>query len=161
MSAHLCNAGEAIHHHPDGTVRRFRPRGKLRQWHEGASPNPASRLGGGGYSARIFVGLNVGQRKVYNENDIVDLVWRTRKKQGRSADASILSQKGIYEDRSGARVVEPSVQIIIIDFSGAPKKAFVGEMVQLGEVLRKRLKQETVIVEIQRRGVTSDVYSIT
>jgi hypothetical protein len=161
MSSHLCNAGEAIHHHPDGSMRRFRPKGKLRMHHEGMMPNPTSRLGGGGYSARLFVGLAVGQKTTYTEDDIVDLVWRTRKKQKRSADASILSQKGIYEDRSGQRVVEPSVQIIILDFSGQPKKAFVKEMVGLGEVLRKRLKQETVILEIQRRGVTTDVYSIT
>jgi hypothetical protein len=161
MTTHLCNAGEALHRRPDGGISRFRPRGKLRLHHEGAIENPSTRLGGGGYSARLFVGLNVGQAKRYNENDIVDLVWRTRKRQGRSADASILSQKGIYEDRSGARVVEPSVQVIIIDFSGQPKKAFTSEMVQLAEVLRKRLKQETVILEVQRRGVTTDVYSVT
>jgi hypothetical protein len=161
MTTHLCNAGEAIHHHPDGHLRRFRPRGKLRLHHEGAIENPSTRLGGGGYSARLFVGLNVGQAKRYNENDIVDLVWRTRKRQGRSADASILSQKGIYEDRSGARVVEPSVQVLILDFSGQPKKAFTAEMIQLGEVLAKRLRQEIVIVEIQKKGVVTDVFSVT
>jgi hypothetical protein len=136
MTTHICNAGEATHQYPSGRVARFRPKGKLRTHHEGAMrkgamPNPSTRIGGGGYSARLFVGLNVGQAQKYTEDDIVDLVWQTRKKQGRSADASILSQKGIYEDRSGDRVVEPSVQVIIIDFSGQAKKAFVGEMVEL------------------------------
>ena len=161
MSSYNCNAGEAIHYRDDGTARRFRPKGKLKLHYEGAMPNPVKREGGGGLSARIFVGLNVGQTQKYTEADIVDIVYRVRKKQKKSADASILSQKGIYEDMSGARVVEPSVQIIIIDFSGEPKKVFADEMIQLGEVLRKKLKQEKVYVEIQRRGVVTDVYSIS
>jgi len=161
VSRYNFNAGEATHHRPDGRVRRFKPKGKLLLHYDGAKPNPVTRLSGGGLSARLFVGLNVGTRKAYNADDVVDLVWKTRKKQGKSADASILSQKGIYEDRKGRRITEPSVQIIIIDLSGASKPDFIEEMVELAEVLVKRLKQETVILEIQRRGVVTDVFSIT
>ena len=161
MPTHPTYAGEAVHTHRDGRTYQFKPEGKLTTHHEAVRSNPTTRLGGGGYSARLFVGLNVGQKQTWSEKDVVDLVWKTRKKQGRSADASILTQKGIYEDRSGERVVEPSVQVIIIDFSRAPKKQFVEEMSNLSEVLVEKLKQETVILEIQRRGVTTDVYSIT
>lgn len=156
MSAYNVYAGE-VQHGP----RRFRPQGHLRCYHEGAVPNPAKRLGAGGFSARVFVGLNVGQRKAFSVDDVVKIVWAVRKRQGRSGDASILAQRGIYEDRGGHRVVEQSVQIIVIDFSGQPKKAFTDEMVELAETLRKRMKQETVILEIQRKGVVTDVFSIT
>jgi hypothetical protein len=162
MTAHNVYAGEATYR-VGSRVRRFRPKGKLHDHskRQGAVENPVKRLSGGGYSARLFVGLNVGQTQRYDEDDVVDIVWKTRKKQGALADASILTQKGIYEDRSGALVTEPSVQVIIIDLSGAAKKAFVGEMQELAETLRRKMRQETVILEIQRKGTTVDVYSVT
>jgi hypothetical protein len=155
VTTYNVHAGEAIH----GT-RRFRPLGSLREVHVGAAPNPATRLGGGGYSARLFVGLNVGQTKAYDIDDVIKIVWAIRKRQKRGADASILAQHGIYEDFKGERVVEPSVQIIIIDLAGVVKKIFVAEMKELAEELRKELKQEVVILEIQRRGVSTDVFSV-
>jgi hypothetical protein len=156
LTAYNVYAGEATH-----GPRRFRPKGALKLHHEGAQRNPATRFGPGGYSARIFVGLNVGQRKAYSVGDVVKIVWATRKKQKRSGDASILAQKGIYEDRSGKRVVEPSVQIILIDLADTPEKEFTAEMIELAEVLCKRLKQETVILEIQKRGLVKSVYGVT
>ena len=174
MTTYNIYAGEAQH-----GPRRFRPKGRLRVYHEGditedstveyrddetrhrAKANPASRLGSGGYSARIFVGLNVGQRKAYNVDDVVKIVWNVRKKQKRSGDASILAQRGIYEDRKGKRVVEPSVQVVLIDLAGTPAKEFTHEMVELAEALCHKLKQETVILEIQKGGVVKDVYSVT
>jgi hypothetical protein len=165
MTAHNVYAGEAVYR-VGKRIRRFKPRGRMHNHSEtskrkDAVDNPVERLGGGGYSARLFVGLNVGQTQKYDEDDVVDIVWKTRKKQGALADASILTQKGIYEDRAGDLVTEPSVQVIIIDLSGAGKKEFVGEMQQLAETLRRRMKQETVILEIQRKGTTVDVYSVT
>jgi hypothetical protein len=156
MTTYNMNAGEAVH---EG--RRFRPTGPLRVHHAGAVENPVSRVGGGGYSARLFVGLNVGQKQTYTEDDVVAIVWRVRKKQKRDASATILAQKGIYEDFRGERVIEPSVQVILIDMAGTPKKKFVEEMKELAEELRSKMKQETVILEIQRRGVSTDVFSAT
>lgn len=156
MSNYSVYAGEAVH----GT-RRFRPKGKLRLYETAVVENPVKRAGGGGYSARLFVGLNVGQKKRYTERNVIDIVRRVRKEQKRVADATILGQKGIFEDRSGALVVEQSVQVIIIDFAGLPKKTFVENMKELAEELTRRLKQEVVILEIQRRGVTVDVYTVT
>lgn len=156
MTSYNVYAGEAVH-----GSRRFKPKGHLVCYHPGALQNPVSRLGGGGYSARIFVGLNVGQTQKYKVDDVVKIVWRTRKKQKKSADASILAQRGIYEDFKGKRVVEQSVQVILIDTAGTPKTEFVREMTELAEALRKSMKQETVILEIQRRGVSQDVYSVT
>ena len=138
-------------------AKRFRPNGPLQL----EAGEDTVRLGGGGYSARIFVGLNVGDKETYTVNDVVKLVVEARKEQGASADASILSQKGIYESKGGDVVVEPSVQIIIIDLVGKKKKEFVDEVTEVAEVLQEKLQQEVVLVEIQKSGVVKDVYSIS
>src|SRR4029077_3567210 len=156
MTEYSCNVGEAVH-----GKRRFRPKGRLKCYEKGVRSNPIERLSGGGFSARLFVGLKVGQRTAYKLDDVIAVVRRVRKRQGKSADASILAQKGIYEDRSGELVIEPSAQVVIIDLAGETKKTFARDMIELGEGLRRKLRQETVILEIQQRGVVRDVYSIT
>lgn len=156
MTDYSANVGEAVH-----GSRRFKPRGRLVCYERGALANPVERISGGGYAARLFVGLKVGQKTAYKIADVIAIVRRVRKAQGRSADASILAQKGIYEDRSGDLVVEPSVQVVIIDLAGLPKSEFVSDMKELAESLRKKLKQETVVLEVQRRGVVTDVFSVT
>jgi len=162
MTVYNFYAGEATH-----TVgkrkRRFKPNGKMIVAGEASSTagEDVSRLSGGGYSARLFVGLNVGQTQKWSVEDVTRIVYETRKAQGRSADASILLQQGIYEDFSGKRVVEPSVQVIIIDLAGATKQTFVADMKDLAERLRVALEQEVIILEIQKKGVVSDVFSAT
>lgn len=145
---------------------RFRPKGKVvchdADWAE--QPTEAedvTRFGKGGLSARIFVGLSVGENATFTVKDVVDLVVEIRKKQDASPDASILTQKGIYEDKAQRVIVEESVQIVIIDLGGSEKKAFTDDMLDLAEALCDELEQETVIVEIQRRGVVADVYGVT
>jgi hypothetical protein len=150
------SCGEAVH----GT-RRFKPRGRLRVYEHGAMSNPVERLSGGGWGARFFVGLKVGRQTKYKIEDVIAVVRRVRKAQGKVADATILAQKGIYEDRSGELVVEPSAQVIIIDLAEESKRVFVDDMKALGEELRRKLRQEAVILEIQQRGVVKDVYRIT
>lgn len=149
------SCGEAVH----GT-RRFKPKGRLRVYEHGVMSNPAERIPAG-YGARFFVGLKVGRRVAYKISDVIAIVRRVRKAQGKVADATILAQKGIYEDRSGELVVEPSAQVIIIDLAGESKRVFVDDMKALGEELRRKLRQEAVILEIQQRGVVKDVYRIT
>jgi len=149
------SCGEAVH----GT-RRFIPRGRMVCYQTGVLSNPVERVPAG-YGARFFVGLKVGRRVAYKISDVIAIVRRVRKRQGKVADATILAQKGIYEDRKGELVVEPSAQVIIIDLSGEPKRDFVDDMKALGEELRRKLRQEAVILEIQQRGVVKDVYRIT
>ncbi len=166
MSAHGVNAGEA--RFPRG--RRFRPQGQLREAtlgvratgykeiapHELARREPLSRL-----SARFFVGLNVGTETKWTEQDVVDAVVRIRRSQGATPGASIMSQRGIYEDQSKRIIDEPSVQIIIIDFDGVDQESFTKEMIALGEELTRALQQETVLLEIQKRGIVEDQYTLT
>lgn len=156
MTDYSANVGEAVH-----GKRRFKPRGRLVCYERGALSNPVERISGGGYAARLFVGLKVGQQAKFKIADVIAIVRRVRKAQGRSADASILAQKGIYEDRSGDLVIEPSVQVVIIDLADLSKSEFVSDMKELAESLRKKLHQETVILEIQRRGIVTDVFSVT
>lgn len=160
MPTYNCYAGEATYNVGSGRVRRFRPKGRMTLHHEGTYENPSQRIGGGGYSARLFVGLNVGKTQRFTEDNVVDIVFKTRRRQKALPDASILSQKGIYSDRGGDIVKEPSTQIIIIDTIGVGKRQFVSEMKELAEVLCKKMKQESVILEIQRKGVVLDVYSV-
>jgi hypothetical protein len=168
INAHL---GEVTHHLKSGRVRHFRPEGKIYAVTDtgrrvAASEyrkkrNPIDRIGDGGYAARIFVGLNVGKETKWTIDDVIRIVVKTRKAQKRVPDASIIAQSGIYQDKTGDLVVEPSVQIVIIDLAGTPKAAFLKEMKRLAELLRKQLQQETVILEIQKSGVSEDVYSVT
>ena len=161
MTAHQAYCGEATYVLANKTRKTFRPKGRLRTYEKGARPNPTTRISGGGLSARLFVGLKVGQRTAYKVDDVIAVVRRVRKRQGKGADASILAQKGIYEDRSGELVIEPSAQVVIIDLAGEKKAVFVTDMKELAEELRRKLKQETIILEIQKSGVVKDVYSVT
>jgi hypothetical protein len=166
--------GEVTHKLKTGKTRRFRPEGEVhlvnpegvrRSREESARANPVERLGSGGYSARIFVGLKVGQETRWTIDDVIRITYDALKKQARGGPvegASILAQHGIYEDtETGERVIEPSVQIIVIDLSAKSKEAFTKDMEELAEDLRKRLEQQTVILEIQKRGVVEDVCSVT
>jgi hypothetical protein len=162
MPVHHFYAGEATH-----TVkhrrRRFRPHGAMIVRQDGASraAEDVERLSSGGYSARLFVGLNIGDNPRWSVDDVADRVFEIRKAQNRSGDSSILLQRGTYENFAGKRVTEESVQVIIIDLAGQTKPAFVADMKDLAEKLRAALEQEVVILEIQKKGVVQDVYSAT
>jgi hypothetical protein len=162
--------GEAIHVLESGT-RRFRPVGPMlfAGGESGGgllrasemSAKDAKRLGKGSLSARLFVGLSVGNVARFTIDDVVAATVAFRKKAKKSPDASFIAQRGTYtHGRNGKLVVEDSVQVIILDFSGN-KKAFVADMKKLGEALRKKFEQETVILEIQDRGIVQEVWGIT
>jgi hypothetical protein len=163
------NLGEATHRLKNGTVRRFRPVGNTYEVDEsgqlspvGPKNNPIERIGGGGLSARVFVGLSVGDKPTYSIEDVVRATIDVRNRQGVSPDASFLIQRGVYtHSGSGQVVTENSVQIILLDFEGRSKANFTEDVTGLAERLRAKLHQESVIVEIQERGVVQDVYSVT
>ncbi|HTQ43779.1 MAG TPA: hypothetical protein VMI75_13550, partial [Polyangiaceae bacterium] len=128
----------------------------------GTKRNPIERIGGGGLTARIFLGLNVGDKPTYTIEEVVRDTVKIRKEQGTLPDASFLAQRGVYTQSADGKVIqENSVQIIIIDVEGKTKGDFTNEVNSLGAALREHFKQESVIVEIQERGIVQDVYSIT
>lgn len=162
MAHYNVYAGEAIFprgriFRPRGPIRKFTTEGTLdRALTEAARRDDPSRL-----AARLFVGLNVGTETKWTEHDVIDAVVRIRRAQGASPGATILSQRGIYEDRSKRIIDEPSLQIIIIDFDKTPKRKFTKEMIELGEDLTIELQQESILLEIQRRGLIEDQYTIS
>lgn len=142
----------------------FRGYGKIRE--HGARMNPAARIGKRGkhivLAARLFVGLSVHEKPKWSVKDVVDVVRDVREAQTGDPSASFLSQRGIYKHQSGNRIIdEKSVQVIVLDRAGVGRKKFEKQIIQLGEELARRLKQETVVGELQVNGVTKDAWFIT
>jgi hypothetical protein len=152
-----CYLGEAVYNLRSGARIHFRPTGRLQRVGVQASAFEAlHRKKGKQLSARILIGLNVGTKTVYTVKDVVEATMKMRPK-----GASFLAQRGVYFDAKGRRIDEPSVQIIILDFDKMTKQAFVDDMASLAEKLRKKFKQDEVVLEIQKSGVVTDVYGVT
>lgn len=112
-------------------------------------------------ASRIFVGFNVGGAPAWTVDDLIDVVSKLRKAQGHDPDASFLVQKGVYTSKqSGETVTEDSAQVIILNTSGEPRAEFEKEMIQLAEDVAKTMKQEEVIVEIQKGGITQKTFGV-
>ena len=162
--AHL---GITTHVFKNGRRRRWHPTGHVSYHRDPASAaaeerNPIEVIGqGDNLAARFFVGLNVGNTLTWTPKDVADIVWRERKRQGQNGSTSILSQLGIYESASGERVEEPSVQVVVLDLANEPEEQFLREMTEVGEALARELRQETVILELQRAGIVQRVYTVT
>jgi protein-disulfide isomerase-like protein with CxxC motif len=149
----------------------FKPQGEVRAWDsqtgEEIKPkgkgrdNPVERRDGTGLAARFFVGLKVKDEVKWTAEDVIAIIVRVREEQKAAPDASLLTQRGIYRDSTGKIVDEPSLQIIIIDMAGIAQNEFVDEMTELGEALQEELEQETVIMEIQKRGIVIAQYWVT
>jgi hypothetical protein len=106
-------------------------------------------------AARLFVGLKVGNVERWSLDDVLSVTRETRVAQVGDGDpgASFLYQKGIYRETSGAIIDENSVQVIVLNLTGATQEEFEAQMVEVAETLARRLEQEQVWVELQRNGV--------
>lgn len=168
MSVYPAHLGETDHVFKDGRRRTWRPHGAVSFHVDPATGyaserqrNPIEAIGtGDNLAARFFVGLNVGQTTRWTPKDVADVVWAVRKEQGQNGSTTILSQLGIYESH-GQKVEEPSVQVIVLDLTNTPEKKFVDEMAEVGETLARRLEQQEVILEIQKRGIVQRIYTVT
>ena len=163
MPSYPVNLGPASYGGPNpGT---FRPHGKLVEisvenlagiaWESKAKAGKPIR------SARIIVGLSVGKRATWEPRHVIDIVKEVRVRQVENPSASFLVQQGIYQYHSKEVVEEDSVQVAIIDTVGIQAKVFEAQMVELAEALASRLRQETVILDIQTNGITKKVLGIT
>lgn len=151
----------------------FRPDGPVIEI--GSAPllsyNPVERTPAIPVTARLFVGLSVGQEATWTIDDVVRITKRVRVKQGAAQDSSFLLQRGVYTDNSQNIVDEDSVQVVIFDFAQPPgfwrrvffKRAsvFESQMVELAETFVRELRQETVYVDMQRAGVSYLVLKVT
>jgi len=150
---------------PGGKTGSFRPNGRMTLEGRGAdfTENPAGWSSRAPiYAARIFVGFNVGPRPRWSMGDVVQIVKRVRKGQVGSPDATFLYQRGLYTSKEDSSIVdEKGAQIIILNLSGATVKEFRRQMIELGEEIATKLRQEEVIVEIQKGGVSKETIGIT
>jgi len=161
---------------PKGNTGSFEPKGTL--WISGdgenaeaLAPNPRGwRSSKPLWSARILVGFNVGGKPKWKMDDVVKIVRSVRVEQVGNPGASFLYQKGLYS--SEARIADPSdprivsedgAQIVILNLEsfGTSAKAFEQQMVELAETLAEKLRQDEVILEMQRSGISKSTSGIT
>lgn len=143
---------------PSGT-HFFHPNGPKR-WSSSYRPNKTVWESADTFSARLFVGFNVGMETVYEMSDLVSLVRRVREEQIDDPSSSFVYQHGIYRHHDGDVVEEPGAQVIIINMSATPEQ-FVAQMVELAEVIAREMSQEEVVVEIQRNGIVQRVLGVS
>lgn len=161
MTIYNVDLRQAVCHLGDHTVV-FRPKGKVVCHDSKALRAEAARaFSKGGLSARIFMGLSVGEESTYSVEDVIDAVKRIRKKQKLSPNASIISQKGIYEDKKHRIIVEDSVQIVIIDMDELTYKEFVKQVVALAQEMVDEFDQEEIVIEFQKKGIVKELYGVT
>jgi hypothetical protein len=143
---------------------RFNPSGDVYSFGDHARhrmrENKAERQDVIPLTARLFVGLSVGEKSTYTVDDVARITKRVRTEQGELPDASFLIQRGIYTDNENRVIDEDSVQVIIFSFSGDAEE-FEKQMVELAEVLIDELQQETIYVEMQRGGIPYSVFKVT
>jgi len=142
-----------ISFNPSGPVYAIGEQGRLQA-------NRAERQDVIPLTARLFVGLSVGEKSTYTVDDVVRITKRVRKQQGEMPDASFLIQRGVYTDNENRIIDEDSVQVIIFAFD-ADEKAFEKQMVELAETLIDELQQETIYVEMQKSGIPYAVFKVT
>lgn len=158
------HAGEVVHELNAGH-RRWRSTSQLIVVHGSsrrrrAGEDSVESWGEGGLAARLFVGLNVGDKPTYSVEDVLHEVAKLRDKAGLPADSSFIAQKGLYTEPSGHLVEENSVQIIMFDATGSTPEDFERQIVQLARALREKLDQDSIIVEVQNRGVVQKVLAV-
>lgn len=152
MTAYPCNPG-IFHYNANPHSGTFRPQGRLT--HHGSHVNPRDWQSTETLAARIIVGFNVGSVPTWSMDHLIPIVERERAEQVGDPSSTFIAQRGIYQHRDGKQIVtEDGAQVIIIDTRSTDAQEFEDQMVHLGEVICSELKQETVVVEIQRNGVT-------
>ena len=141
----------------------FQPTGR-RSYHGNrdylSNPKNWSDTEGRTLVARLFVGFNVGKKTVYKMRDLVKIVRRVRKDQTGDPSSTFVSQHGIYRHKTGEVVEEPGAQVIIINTGGVSAKRFNKQMAKLAETIASKMKQEEVVVEIQRGGLVQEVFGV-
>lgn len=113
-------------------------------------------------SARLIVGFNIGTDPVWTVDDLIPIVDRYLEKTFGDPSSTFVSQKGIYQHRDGSGQVvhEDGAQVFIIAPSDISETDFEKAMVELAEIICKKLEQETVVVEIQINGISQHTMGV-
>jgi hypothetical protein len=171
MSRTYCIAdhGPVVHQHKDGRRGQWKPTGPIVVVMVDAPARSSKRARedkrddfGTNISARLFVGLNVGQTPTYKVEDVVRATRDYRKSHHETVDSSFIAQSGLYTDqKSGEIVDENSVQVVIFDVSDTPEAVFEHQAEELAQFLRKKFEQQTVLVELQNHGEVKKFFMVS
>jgi hypothetical protein len=153
-----------------GNTGKFQPNGSMHV-HGAAALTPNAEMWSDKkplFAARIFVGFNVGLKTVWKLDDVVRIVKRVRKAQVDDASSSFLLQRGLYthakRDEQGKKVTvdEPGAQVIIVNTRDLETRGrdFKRQMLELAEALATELRQESVILEVQKGGLNQKTYGV-
>lgn len=114
-------------------------------------------------AARLFVGFHVGGKPRYEIDDLIPIVREMRRRQApHDPSATFIAQRGIYRYRGTGKIIEEKgAQVMIFDFMDTAPETFREQMIRLAEEIAKRLRQELVIVEIQRNGVVTSTIGVS
>jgi hypothetical protein len=104
------------------------------------------------FSARLFVGFNVGGSPVWTVDDVKSQAFFLRQEMGADPDLSIWAGEGIFQGKHKL-VSEESAQIVILDF-GKDWNKFVDPMIPFAGMLARRLLQESVALQLNDHGVS-------
>ncbi len=148
-----CNPGLA--HWGGPQPGSFRPQGRVSHHSRGTPLSAISWTSTSTLAGRIFVGFSVGGTPRYTLDDLIAIVREFREVQAPGdPSATFLAQRGIYKYKSTGQIVEEDGgQAIIIDTQDTEENTFKSQMVDIAEAIVVRMKQELVIVEIQRNGL--------
>ena len=151
---------------PDGRMTgRFNPQGKIGfAYPQAIRKNPHYWASNDDmWSARVFVGFNVGNESKWTMEDLVGFVKPIRERQVGKPDMSIVYQKGIYtSERDGKSVVENSAQIVILnlpDFK-TEHKEFEAQMIEMADILIDQMEQETIFINMQLNGISRKTHCV-
>jgi hypothetical protein len=169
MPAFLANPGK-FGYYNNGNWGHFYPSGKLLFVGDKAFlTNPKTWQSDEQiYAARIFCALEKQDPETGDvlkawslKDDMVPIVKEVRDRQAGDPGSSFIAQTGLYRHKKTGRIIEEdSAQIIILSLYGETPVQFNANMVQLAEILAGRFEQEEVVVEMQLRGVTQEVFGV-
>lgn len=125
--------------------------------------NPAHPYESDTYSALLIVGLSGQAGEKFSLKRIIEWVKQYRIAQVGDPGSSFVLQKGVYRHRRTGQIIdESSVRIIILNLAeNESEDEFRNNILAMAEALRSDFNQEEVILEYQRRGVTTEVFGIT
>lgn len=163
---------------------KFIPKGKIvevgdpSEWYTRSHrANPIKRrIKEGAQGGRIIVGFNVGIEEKWKIEDIVDLVFGIRHRQvtnaikdgqaqphpaGGDIGLTFLTQMGIWQDISGdTPYPERGAQVVIMNIIQEDRDRFADDMIEIAEIMVKKLQQNAVIVEMSDKGVVTETIEV-
>jgi len=160
-----CNLSAMRYESPDGRkIGLFNPSGRV-AW-SGPIPNEAELWTPKLYSARIFLGFNVGRKPTWKMGDVTEWVKRNRRAQGVAPNASFIYQKGIWTHTKGPdrgkSVTEKSTQIVLLNLDKNENRTeFKKHVLDLAQDMVRHFRQEEVVVDFQLNGISKRTAMVT